>query len=101
MLGLRRKKQILKYCTTQVSDLTPLATLTDLESLDLSRTQVIDLAPLAPLATLHTLYLGRTLVTDLAPLAALPKLKHLDLTGLPADIEAALPRRAEINVMRR
>lgn len=86
---------------TQVSDLTPLATLTDLESLDLSRTQVIDLAPLAPLANLHSLYLGRTLVTDLAPLAALPKLKHLDLTGLPADIEAALPRRAEINVMRR
>ncbi len=55
----------------------------------------------APLTALQSLDLSYTKVTDLTPLAALLNLRHLDLTGLQAGIESALPRRAEIEIIRR
>ena len=56
---------------TQVSDLSPLAGLTNLRYLYLSRTQVSDLRPLAGLTRLRYLYLSGTQVEDLSPLAGL------------------------------
>ncbi|WP_089718941.1 leucine-rich repeat domain-containing protein, partial [Candidatus Entotheonella palauensis] len=67
--GIRRK----------VTDLAPLATLTNLTSLDLGSTKVNDVSPLAALINLTSLDLGSTNVRDVSPLAALINLKSLDL----------------------
>jgi Leucine-rich repeat (LRR) protein len=85
---------------TRITDLAPLANLTALQYLHLNRTQVAGIAPLASLTALQDLDLGRTGVTDLTPLATLPSLNRLTLTGLPEGIEAVLPRRPEIEIIR-
>jgi hypothetical protein len=74
---------MLKYLTslnliyTQVSDITPLAKLTALETLRLDNTQVSDLTPLAKLTALRILTLRNTEVSDLTPLAKLTALQNL------------------------
>src|SRR4030042_188264 len=68
---------------TPVTELAPLAGLTQLTTLDLAGTPVTELAPLAGLTQLTTLYLGWTPVTDLAPLAGLTQLMMLYLDGTP------------------
>ena len=67
----------------QITDLTPLAELTDLKTLGLGRNQVTDLTPLAKLIKLKTLWLPNNKITDLTPLAKLTKLKMLYLGGNP------------------
>ncbi len=62
-----------------INDLSPLATLTNLEELFLSETQVQDLSPLAGLSNLKLLNLANTPVQDLAPLANLGNLQALNL----------------------
>jgi len=64
---------------TQVADLTPLANLTSLTTLELRETEVADLSPLANLSNLTALYLSGTQVADLTPLANLSKLASLYL----------------------
>ncbi len=68
---------LLSVSQTDVRDLTPLAALLSLQSLDCSSTQVSDLAPLAALLSLQSLYCSSTQVSDLAPLAALQSLQSL------------------------
>ncbi|HUW82784.1 MAG TPA: P-loop NTPase fold protein [Phycisphaerae bacterium] len=63
-----------------VSDLSPLAGLTNLRTLDLNGTPVRDLSPLAGLKPLTELYLSTTQVRDLVPLAGLTNLINLDLS---------------------
>ncbi len=53
------------------------ATLTDLQVLNLNHTKVIDLAPLVALPGLRELELHNTPVRDVSPLATLTDLKHL------------------------
>ncbi len=72
--------QSLNLAGTQVADLSPLAALTSLQSLDLRHTQVADLTPLASLASLQSLALFGTQVADLTPLASLTSLQELNLT---------------------
>ncbi|MBC7820058.1 MAG: leucine-rich repeat domain-containing protein, partial [Planctomycetaceae bacterium] len=69
----------LKLYKTPVSDLSPLAGLSGLTSLDLSATPVSDLSPLAGLSGLTWLNLNGTQVSDLSPLAGLSGLTWLDL----------------------
>ena len=64
---------------TQVSDLTPLASLSGLQQLSLDQTQVSDLTPLASLSGLQVLSLNQTPVSDLTPLASLFGLQALYL----------------------
>jgi hypothetical protein len=64
---------------TQVSDLSPLAELKKLEKLDLRRTRVSDLSPLAKLKNLRMLVLENTRVSDLSPLEGLKNLKLLGI----------------------
>ncbi len=64
-----------------VSDVTPLANLTNLKELDLRSTQVSDITPLSNLTKLENVYLGHTHVHDVKPLANLTNLKRLDLQG--------------------
>ena len=74
------KLEDLELSDTQVSDLAPLADLTNLKKLRLSITQVSDVRPLAGLANLETLMLLQTQVSDLTPLAGLTSLETLVLT---------------------
>jgi internalin A len=58
----------------QFSDLSPLANLTDLQTLDCDSTHVSDLSPLANLTTIQSLSCSSTPVSDLSPLANLTNL---------------------------
>jgi Leucine Rich repeats (2 copies) len=66
-----------------LTEVSPLAGLTSLQTLELSRCGLItDLSPLAGLMLLQTLELsGRELITDLSPLAGLTLLQTLDLSS--------------------
>ena len=58
---------------------TPLAGLTNLKWLHLSRTQVSDVTALSGLTRLGSLQLSRTQVSDVMPLSGLTSLEWLDL----------------------
>ena len=62
-------------------NLVPLASLSALESLDLTGTSVSDVVPLARLTMLQDLNLAHTQVRDIIPLADLTTLRSLDLRG--------------------
>jgi internalin A len=69
--------QKLYVYSTQVSDLTPLKDLTQLQNLYVSSTQVSDLTPLKDLTQLQQLYVSSTQVSDLTPLKDLTQLQQL------------------------
>ena len=66
---------------TKVSDLTPVAGLTNLIELWCYNTKVSDLTPLARLTNLNELWCYETQVSDLTPLAGLTKLQWLNCTN--------------------
>ncbi len=68
---------------TRLTDLSALAGLTALQSLDLTGTQVVDLSALAGLTTLQSLSVMDTPVADLSALAGLTALQSLDLMHTP------------------
>ncbi|MDI3285879.1 leucine-rich repeat domain-containing protein [Polyangium sp. 15x6] len=69
----------LRIAATQVKDLTPLAGLAKLDRLDIGRTPVKDLTPLSGLTNLTELQIDETEVTDLTPLSKLKKLEMLQM----------------------
>ena len=69
------------FSFTRISELDPLAGLTELKSLDLRSTKISDLGPLAGLTALQFLDLAGAQVLHLNPLAGLTALKALDLDG--------------------
>ena len=69
---------MLIFLCTQVSDLTPLQGLTNLQSLDCFDTDVSDLAPLQGLSNLRSIDCSVTRVSDLGPLRGLTNLQYLD-----------------------
>ena len=64
---------------TNVTDLSPLAELKNLEVLRVEETKVYDLSPLVELKSLKFIKLSNTLVSDPSPLAGLKNLTGLDL----------------------
>ena len=64
----------------KLSDLTPLAGLTNIEYLYLGNNNISDLTPLKGLTNLRTLSLGYNNISDLTPLAGLTNLEYLWLT---------------------
>lgn len=87
---------------TGISDLTPLAALSELDALYLADTKVTDISVLSNLSNLYGLDLSGTAVTDISPLAKLDQLGVLNLAdtsvtdttvldGLPGPIEVTLP----------
>ncbi len=64
-----------------ISDLTPLAQLTQLTTLNLSDNNISDLTPLAQLTQLTRLYLSNNNISDLTPLAQLTQLTRLYLSN--------------------
>ena len=69
--------QLLDITNRKISDLEPLAGLTQLQALNCGGNQLTDLAPLAGLTQLQTLDCGDNQLTDLAPLAGLTQLQAL------------------------
>ena len=67
----------LSYC--EITDVAPLAKLTQLKSLSLGSNQIIDVAPLANLTQLKSLYLSSNQIIDVAPLAKLTQLTSLNI----------------------
>ena len=62
-----------------ISDISPLAGLTRLEQLYLGRNNISDISPLAGLTRLEQLYLGHNNISDISPLAGLTRLELLNL----------------------
>ena len=62
-----------------ITNLTPLAGLTELEALGLAGNSITDLTPLARLKELKALNLSYNRIVDLTPLAGLNGLQELDL----------------------
>lgn len=62
---------------TDISDLSPLIGMTNLQFLNCSNTQVSNLAPLSGLTNLQFLYCAELQINDLSPLASLVNLKSL------------------------
>ena len=91
--------KILSAISTQVSDLTPLKNLSQLQQLNLAESPVCNVTPLKNLTQLQQLYLYTTQVSDLAPLKDLTELRQLeiyntqvsDLTPLKKLIEKGIP----------
>ncbi|EAG8866756.1 class 1 internalin InlE, partial [Listeria monocytogenes] len=63
---------------TDITDVTPLAGLSNLQVLNLDINQITDITPLAGLSNLQFLSFGSTQVSDLTPLANLSKLTTLN-----------------------
>lgn len=73
--------QSLDCFSTQISDLSPLANLTALQAFSCVRSQVSDLSPLSNLTALKSLNCALTQVSDLSPLYNLTALKWLNCVG--------------------
>ena len=65
----------------EITDLTPLAELTELTELFIAGTQVTDISPLAKLTKLTTLKIRNNTLNDITPLASLTNLRELELYG--------------------
>ena len=66
--------------TSQLSDITPLANLTNLENLIIAYSQLSDITPLANLTNLENLIITYSQVSNITPLANLTNLEQLDLS---------------------
>ncbi|MEM6755401.1 MAG: leucine-rich repeat domain-containing protein [Cyanobacteria bacterium P01_C01_bin.38] len=77
------KKRILDLSSHKISDLSPLAQLTNLRELYLSYNQIRDLSPLARLTKLNFLFLESNQIGDLSPLSQLTNLTWLFVGGNP------------------
>ena len=65
----------------KISDISPLSGLTNLKTLDLGDNAISDLSPLANLANLKTVRLRNNVLSDIAPLIGLTNLAYLWLDG--------------------
>ena len=63
----------------ELTDITPLSSLTQLTYLDLGENEISDITPLANLTQLQHLDLRNNYISDITPLANLTQLQHLDL----------------------
>jgi len=85
--GRYRTVRVANLCWEPLHDLSPLATLANVEMLFLDDTGARDLAPLAKLSRLKHLELGGTRVRDLSALAGLKNLERLEVdVTLVADL---------------
>ena len=83
-----KKLRYLNISSTLVSDLSPVASLVALESLQLRDTPISDLTPIAKLKALEELDLESTTVSNLRPLVGLINLRRLDISRTRVSILA-------------
>jgi hypothetical protein len=72
----------------QLSDISPLSVLTNLEVLNLSETQLSDISVLSGLTNLVNLYLTSNQISDISPLSGLMNFNTLDLYANPLNGDA-------------
>ncbi len=65
------------FSGTKITDLCPIAGLTQLQELTCSETEITDLGPIAGLTQLQTMYCSETKITDLGPIAGLIQLQTM------------------------
>jgi internalin A len=78
--GIPHETTVLWLQGNQITDLTPLSELTNLQHLDLGNNQITDLMPLSGLTNLQILNLRDNQITDLTPLSKLTNLQNLYLS---------------------
>lgn len=71
-----------------ISDISPLAPLINLEILDISENNISDISPLANHSSLKLLVLGNNNISDISPLANMTDLEYLHLEGNLLNAEA-------------
>jgi Leucine-rich repeat (LRR) protein len=84
-LDLKKLKtiSILFLPGNQISDITALSLVENIEHLNLKDNQIVDVSPLQGLKNLNHLELQNNQITDITPLKDLPGLKYLDLSYNP------------------
>ena len=75
-----------------ITDLRPIAALTELRRLILTRSRITDITPLSALTRLQHLHLSFTAVTDLAPLGGMNELEGCFLTGSLVEATGAVAK---------
>lgn len=82
LADLRLNKLAQLFLTNnEITDITPIASLTNLTYLDLKQNQLSDLKPLKSLTNLSVLSIEGNQISDIAPLGDLTKLKGLFMSG--------------------
>ena len=78
LYGFVQRSELLILRGYGISDLRPLAEMTQLYELDLTDNNITDLKPLRGLTRIHWLYLGLNEIEDLTPLEDMYQLRHLE-----------------------
>ncbi len=76
--------------SNEIVDITPIAGLRSLQDLDLGDNYISDISPLAQLGSLKSLVIWHNSITDLWPLAGLTSLTRLDIHGIRAKLSNSL-----------
>ena len=82
-----------------ISDLSALAGLTILNSLNLSKNDISDISPLAGLTRLRSLYLSTNAISDISPLSGLIQLSILDISANSISDISPLAELTELNTL--
>lgn len=88
--------RILHLVGNQISDISPLAGLTRLDTLQLGSNKIADISPLAELKSLQWLQLRRNKISDISPLTGLTGLVTLELNENPIRDISALAQLTEL-----
>jgi hypothetical protein len=72
---------------TQVSDVSSLGALTNLQELNIERTHVSDVSSLGAMTKLQRLHLKGTQVSDMSPLGALTNLQELNISVIDVNLD--------------
>jgi GTPase SAR1 family protein len=91
-------KELMLY-TNQITDISFLSGLTQLQSLDLSANQITDISFLSGLTSLQTLYLSANQITDISFLSGLTSLQILDLRNNQITDISFLSRLTSLNFL--
>jgi len=83
LAGLTNLKDLQAWGTRTITDISPLANLTQLERVWISNNLISDLSPLSGLEKLSYLAVDDNIVSDVSPIAGLTNLKHLQISDNP------------------
>ena len=98
-LASLRNLQLLHLSDNQITDITPLSSLSNLQELILYNNRVEDISPLENLNSLITLSLGNNSISDITPLIGLSRLRLLSLKNNPVSNLAPLSNLSSLRVL--
>ncbi|EPB7495617.1 InlB B-repeat-containing protein, partial [Listeria monocytogenes] len=78
LVGISRVKAYeLNISNNQISDITPLASMKDMNTLNISNNQISDITPLASMKDMNTLNISNNQISDITPLASMKDMRML------------------------